>query len=169
MKKFLLSIVVIAGSVGYALYSSSNASASPAAAPTAAPSQTTNISIENTPTTSAPPAQPAPSPTVTPSPAPAPAASQGQYKDGTYTGSVANAYYGNVQVEAVISGGKIADVKFLQYPNTHMTSVYINSQAMPMLTEEALQVQSANVNTISGASETSRAFRESLANALAKA
>ena len=30
-----------------------------------------------------------------------------QYKDGTYTGSVASAYYGNVQVQAVISNGKI--------------------------------------------------------------
>src|SRR5487761_1198052 len=67
------------------------------------------------------------------------------FKDGTYTGSVADAYYGNLQVEAIISGGKITDVKFLQYPNTHQTSVLINQQAMPYLKREALQSQSSNV------------------------
>ncbi|HEX3096025.1 MAG TPA: hypothetical protein VHQ20_02810, partial [Patescibacteria group bacterium] len=44
----------------------------------------------------------------------APPVSAGKYKDGTYTGSVADAYYGNIQVKAIISGGKITDVIFLQ-------------------------------------------------------
>src|ERR1700730_4480157 len=39
------------------------------------------------------------------------------YKDGTYTGSVADAQWGYVQVKAVIQHGKITDVSFLQYPN----------------------------------------------------
>ena len=95
--------------------------------------------------------------------------SQGMYKDGTYTGSVADAYYGNVQVQVMVQGGKIADVQFLQYPNTHSTSVMINSQAMPYLKSEALQVQSANVNIVSGATETSLAFQQSLADALTQA
>jgi len=41
----------------------------------------------------------------------------GSYKDGSYTGSVQDAFYGNIQVRAVISGGKITDVLFLQFPN----------------------------------------------------
>ncbi len=93
----------------------------------------------------------------------------GMYKDGTYTGGSANAYYGNVQVEAIIQGGKIADVKFLNYPQSHQISVYINSQAMPYLTQEAIQAQSANVNMISGATFTSEAFVQSLASALSQA
>ena len=92
-----------------------------------------------------------------------------QYKDGTYKGSVENAYYGNVQVSAVISGGKITDVKFLQYPNSHSTSVAINQQAMPYLQQETIQSQSANVQIISGATFTSQAFIQSLSNALSQA
>lgn len=95
--------------------------------------------------------------------------SQGQYKNGTYTGSVADAYYGYVQVEAVVSGGKLADVKILQYPNDRSTSRYINSQALPYLVQEAVQAQSSHVNTISGASDTSAAFRQSLSSALSQA
>ncbi len=95
--------------------------------------------------------------------------SSGKYKDGTYKGSVVNAYYGNVQVSVTISGGRISDVKFLQYPNTHSTSVYINSQAMPYLKQEAIQAQSSNVQTISGATFTSYGFIQSLQSALSKA
>lgn len=91
------------------------------------------------------------------------------YKDGTYKGSVADAYYGNVQVSVVVSGGKITDVKFLQYPNTHPTSVYINQQAIPYLKQEAIQVQSSNVQIISGATFTSQAFLQSMQAALNQA
>ena len=91
------------------------------------------------------------------------------YKDGTYTGSVANAYYGNVQVKATISGGKITSVDFLQSPNTHETSVIINQQAMPYLQQEAIQSQSANVQIVSGATFTSQAFQQSLQSALQQA
>lgn len=94
---------------------------------------------------------------------------RGQYKDGSYTGSVADAYYGYVQVQAIIANGKIADVKFLQYPNDNRTSLSINSQAMPYLTQEAIQAQNAKVNTISGASATSGAFVQSLQAALKQA
>jgi len=92
-----------------------------------------------------------------------------QYKNGTYTGSVADAYYGNVQVSVTISGGQITAVKFLQYPNTHSTSVYINQQAMPYLQQEAIKAQSGNIQLISGATFTSQAFIQSLNSALSQA
>ncbi len=108
--------------------------------------------------------------TTTPTPAPTPPPKPaGQYVDGSYTGSPTDAYYGIVQVKAIISGGKIADVQFLQYPSDRSTSRYINSQAMPMLTQEAITAQSAHVNGVSGATATSGAFVQSLASALAKA
>ncbi|HET9174406.1 MAG TPA: FMN-binding protein [Candidatus Saccharimonadales bacterium] len=91
------------------------------------------------------------------------------YKDGTYTGSVADAYYGNVEVKATITNGKITDVSFLQYPKTHATSVMINQQAMPYLKQEAIKAQSANVQVISGATFTSQAFQQSLQAALSQA
>lgn len=93
----------------------------------------------------------------------------GQYKNGSYTGNVADAYYGYVQVKTVISGGKISDVQFLQHPSDRGTSIEINNYAMPILTQEAIQVQNSNVDIVSGATETSLAFRDSLASALAQA
>lgn len=90
-------------------------------------------------------------------------------KDGVYTGPVASAYYGNVQVEVIIRSHKIADVKFLQYPNDNPTSSYINHQAMPYLHQEALQAQSGSVQIISGATLTSQAFIESFDSALRQA
>jgi uncharacterized protein with FMN-binding domain len=93
----------------------------------------------------------------------------GQYKNGTYTGSVQDAFYGNIQVQATISNGKISNITFLQYPNDNHTSQYVNSIADPMLAQEAIQAQSAQVNIISGASASSQAFQASLADALSQA
>ena len=92
-----------------------------------------------------------------------------QYKDGTYTGSVDNAQWGYIQVEAIIQGGKITDVKFLQYPNDRNRSIDINNYADPQLTSEAIQAQSANVNVVTGATDSSEAFIQSLTDALAQA
>jgi uncharacterized protein with FMN-binding domain len=119
--------------------------------------------------TTKPPVTSTPPPVSTPSPVPPKPVVLGMYKDGTYTGSVEDAYYGNVQVKVVIQDGKIADVIFLQYPNDRSRSVSINRQAMPYLKTEAIQVQNAQVNTVSGATETSKAFRRSIATALADA
>ena len=88
------------------------------------------------------------------------------YKDGTYTGSEADAYYGLVQVQAVIENGKISAVSFLEYPNHRRTSERINLQAMPWLQQEVIQAQTAQVDLISGATLTSEAFVTSLQAAL---
>ena len=102
-------------------------------------------------------------PLPTPSPTPTP---RGLYKDGTYTGNVADAFYGNVQVQVAIANGKISNVIFLNYPQDRGRSVAINTQAMPFLKAEAIQAQNATVDIVSGATATSEAFRQSLASAL---
>ncbi len=111
---------------------------------------------------------PTPTPSTTPVPAPAPAPS-GAYKNGSYTGPVTDAYYGPMQVEAVVTGGQLSDVKILQYPTSHSYSVQVNSYALPQLVQETIQAQSANVNIVSGATASSQAFQESLASALTQA
>ena len=123
-----------------------------AVAPAATPAEPT------TPPTEAPP-------TVAPAPA-TQAQALGQYKDGDYTGTEVDAYYGLVQVHATIKQGKLADVQFLEYPNDRRTSIRINSTAIPYLQQEAIQAQSANVDIISGATLTSEAFVQSLQVAL---
>ena len=99
---------------------------------------------------------------------PAPGVSLGSsgYKNGTYQGQTVDAYYGLVQVQVNIQGGAIKDVQFLQYPNDRRTSQQINSIAMPYLKEEAIQVQSAQVDIVSGATLTSEGFQMSLQSAL---
>jgi uncharacterized protein with FMN-binding domain len=119
--------------------------------PSQAAQQVNNSSIISTST-----------PTATPTPS-------GIYKNGTFTGSVQDAFYGNMQVQAVITNGKLSDVIFLQYPNENRTSQYINSQALPILKQEAISAQSANIDMVSGASASSPAFKASLSDALAQA
>lgn len=92
-----------------------------------------------------------------------------KYKNGQFVGDLADAYYGNVQVKAIIRNGKIVDVQFLDYPKDQETSVYINGQAIPLLKQEVIMSQNAVVDVVSGATETSRAFMQSLSSALAKA
>lgn len=99
-----------------------------------------------------------------------PATSAGTtYKNGQFTGIAADAVYGNIQVKATIEGGKLTNVEFLQYPNDRRNSVEINSQAMPYLQQEAIQKQNAHVDGVSGATDTSQAFIQSLDSALQKA
>jgi uncharacterized protein with FMN-binding domain len=124
------------------------------------------VAITPTPTAAAASSTTTNSPTPTPTSA---SASGGGYKDGSYTGSVADAQWGYVQVKAVISQGKITDVQFLEYPSDRSRSQRINQSADPELINEAIQAQSAQVDIITGATDSSEAFMQSLANALSQA
>lgn len=97
------------------------------------------------------------------------AKTSGMYTDGTYTGNSADAYYGYIKVQAIIKNGKLANVIFLDHPQDRNNSIRINNYAMPVLKQEAIRAQSSNVDTVSGASFSSGAFRESLADALSQA
>ena len=135
----------------------------PTPAPASTPVAPPSIQIATPPA----PVVPKPVP-VAPAPAPV-AVPKGQYRDGSYTGATADAYYGNIQVKVVVSGGKISDVQFLDYPQDRSNSVRINTYAMPLLKSEAIKAQSANVDGVSGASFSSAAFKKSLASALVQA
>jgi len=91
------------------------------------------------------------------------------YKDGTFTGAVTDAFYGNIQVQATIKNGKISDIQFLQHPSDALRSVAINEIAMSNLKQEAIQAQSASVAIVTGATDTSNAFIQSLQSALNQA
>ena len=91
------------------------------------------------------------------------------YKDGTYTGSAADTPYGTVQMAAIISGGKIVDVNFLQMPNDQGHSREVTAYAEPLLKQVTLNAQSSNIDFVSGATSTSIGYQESLQAALNKA
>lgn len=164
--------------IGANLKTSSSLALAQSQTTVAPPAPTTPVAVPATvvaePITSpkpvaAKPTPPAPMVPVRPMPMMPAAPPRGPYRDGTYTGSVADAYYGNVQVQATIQNGFITDVQFLDYPQDRGTSIYINSQATPLLRQEAIQTQNAQVDTVSGATETSGAFRQSLGSALSQA
>lgn len=91
------------------------------------------------------------------------------YADGVYTGPVTDAYYGPMQIQAIIQGGRLSGIKVLQWPNDRRTSVRINQQALPWLRDEVVQAQSGSVDIISGATLTSEAFIRSISGALNQA
>ena len=84
----------------------------------------------------------------------------------TATGGVASTEWGPVQVELTISGGAITDVSVLQYPNGNGKDVEINSYALPILIQETMDAQSANIQMVSGATVTSTGYIQSLQSAL---
>ena len=173
MKKFLLSSLVLVIFIVYALHTNlADEQASGIAANTPGISilpPGTDTPVQSVGPSPIPPTTSAtrvPTSVTTAVPTATPA---GRYKNGTYTGSVADAFYGNVQVQVTISGGMITNVQFLQYPSDRSTSRFINSQAIPLLQQEAIQAQSAQVSGVSGATATSGAFIQSLGSALSQA
>jgi uncharacterized protein with FMN-binding domain len=74
-----------------------------------------------------------------------------------------------VQVAVILAGGRLRDVRALQLPSGDGRTNEINSQAGPLLRQEAMSAQSASIDTISGASYTSDGFRQSLQAALDRA
>ena len=169
MKKFIVSVIIIGAFVFYSfIYHRSN---TVAALPgnTANPSSSSSSSVTTpTPTSTLPPSTASQITPTPPTPTP-PSASGGLYKNGSYTGSVADAHWGYIQVKVIVTNGKIADVQFLQYPSDRNRSVEINQYADPQLTSEAIQAQSANVDIVSGATDSSDAFIQSLTTALTQA
>jgi uncharacterized protein with FMN-binding domain len=65
-----------------------------------------------------------------------------------------------------VKNGKITKVATVNMPGNDGRSQWISSQAGPMLVQQALSAQSANVNGVSGATFTSMAFAQSLQSAL---
>jgi len=160
---------------GFGALGSKSTSTTPppvASAPTAVPAN---------PTT---PTQPAPTPTTkakkktstkatTSSAAPtqtqAPTAPQSASVTGTFTGNAVPTIYGPVQVQITVSNGKITGATALTYPRSSGRDQQINSQAIPLLIQETLQAQSANIQGVGGASYTSQGWYDSLVSALKKA
>ncbi|GHD37205.1 FMN-binding protein [Streptomyces galbus] len=117
-------------------------------------------------------------PEVTAAPAPsssasAPGGSGGSGSGGgsasgtrTVTGEPVQTRWGPVQVRVTVTDGRITDVTAVTYPRDNPRDQQINSYALPELRSEALRAQSADIDTVSGATYTSDGYRESLQSAL---
>jgi len=87
----------------------------------------------------------------------------------TATGSVAMTRWGPVQVELTVESGTITEVSVVQYPNGNHEDQEINSYALPILTQETIDAQSASIDMVSGATVTSLGYLQSLQSALDQA
>ena len=129
------------------------------AAPTASAKASTKTSPNSTATTQA----------QTPAantPAPAPVQTT-KSVSGTFTGDSVDVRYGFVQVKITVVNSKITEAQAVQAPsgkNDRWTQ-----RAVPILRQQTLEAQSANITGASGASYTSYGWYTSLASALAKA
>ncbi|MFF9161341.1 FMN-binding protein [Streptomyces longwoodensis] len=84
----------------------------------------------------------------------------------TVTGESVQTRWGPVQVRVTVADGKLTDVTAVAYPQDNPRDQQINSSALPELRSEALRAQSADIDTVSGATYTSDGYRESLQSAL---
>jgi len=87
----------------------------------------------------------------------------------TVTGDPIQTQYGVVQVKITLAGSKITNAGFAQLTANDDTSAQINSQAAPILLQQTLSAQSAQIDGVSGASYTSQGYQQSLQSALDKA
>lgn len=84
----------------------------------------------------------------------------------TVTGDTVQTRWGPVQVRITIKNSRLTEVEAVTYPTDNPRDQEINSYAIPRLRSEALQAQSADIDTVSGATYTSDGYRQSLQSAL---
>jgi uncharacterized protein with FMN-binding domain len=87
----------------------------------------------------------------------------------TFTGSSADTRWGPVQVEITVADGTITDVSVIDHPSGNGKDQQINARALPVLVQETLDAQSADIDMVSGATVTSDGYVESLQSALDQA
>ncbi|WP_166785885.1 MULTISPECIES: FMN-binding protein [unclassified Cryobacterium] len=85
---------------------------------------------------------------------------------GTFEGSAVQTRFGPMQVSVTIDNGTITMVTPLQLTNDDRKSVQISNRAAPILRDEVLAAQSANVANVSGATYTTQGYLRSLQAAL---
>ncbi|MFF7842989.1 FMN-binding protein [Streptomyces ossamyceticus] len=115
------------------------------------------------------PASAAPAPANTGNAPPAPNTTSAAPTTRTVTGATAQSKYGPVQVRITLVGSRITGAAAVRSPDETPRSNDINSTAIPKLNQETLRAQSADIDTVSGATYTSEGYRQSLQSALDRA
>jgi uncharacterized protein with FMN-binding domain len=87
----------------------------------------------------------------------------------TYVGQQVTYLYGSIEVSATVKGSEIVNVAVPENEAVDPRSQMINSEAVPLLIQEAEQAQGLNFDVVSGATFTSDAFAQSLQSALDEA
>jgi uncharacterized protein with FMN-binding domain len=96
-------------------------------------------------------------------------ADSGSTASTTYTGDSVQTRWGPVQVRITVVDGKITASEAVVYPNGNHEDEQINSFALPVLNQEAVSAQSADIDMVSGATVTSEGYLSSLQSAIDQA
>jgi uncharacterized protein with FMN-binding domain len=122
-----------------------------------------------TTTTTPPTTQPSPgTPTSTPTSTPASTSTTTPSSGGvrSATGTVSQYPYGELSVTVTETAGHITGLQMASLSETDRRSVSIDDQAIPLLQQEVMTAQSANIDGVSGATFTSQAYAQSVQSAL---
>jgi uncharacterized protein with FMN-binding domain len=87
----------------------------------------------------------------------------------TYDGDAVQTRWGPVQVQVTVEDGRITAANVLQVPMANHHDQQINSYAVPILNSEAVDAQSADIDMVSGATDTSEGYLSSLQSAIDRA
>jgi uncharacterized protein with FMN-binding domain len=121
--------------------------------------------VHNTAVAAPPPSVAAPSTAPAPpnstSPSSAPSTPDSANATVTTQGTPESSTYGTVQVEVTFTGTRMVAVTLLQAPDDGRALT-----ALPRLQQEAMKAQSADIDTITGATETSESYKTSLQAAI---
>lgn len=121
-------------------------------------------------TASSPPTPPtSPAASAAPTRKPSAAAPPAQPQTRDVTGSSISTRYGDVQVRVTFTGTQITDVIPVRLPDSNGVDQQIDQQVVPILIQETLTAQNANIQAVSGATYTSDGYVRSLQSALDKA
>ena len=152
---FLAAVAAVAARFVWIATHSTSAVSAAAAIPTVKP---TSVSATH-------PAVPTAKPTRAAKPTAVPVAHPAAVQ---YTGAAVSSQYGPIQVAITVGSSRITAVTVSASPDSPRSQI-IEAQAIPILKSETLQAQSASVNTVSGATDISNAYIQSLQSALSKA
>ena len=170
MRRAILTLGSTAAGLAALLSFKTHSSAADVAAPAASPAATSATGAPTAPVT--PTTKPKARATSTASAkakATMGAGSGGMTATRTVTGAVETTMYGPMQVKVTLEGQKITNVAVVQETNDGQESQSIDAFSIPKLTAETLAAQSARIDTVSGATQTSTGYIGSLQSALDQA
>jgi len=81
-------------------------------------------------------------------------------------GDIVGTRYGPVQVRVYFRGRRLVNVRALKYPNDIERSKQIDADAIPKLRKQVLAAHGARIDGVSGATYTSKAYKQSVQSAL---
>ena len=119
--------------------------------------------------TGAPPEPSSPSSRSSRSPSSRSPSAAASATSSTYTGAAVDTRWGVVQVQITVDNATITSADAVQLPQGNPRDQQINAYAVPVLDQEVLRRQSADIDVVSGATVTSEGYLQSLQSAIDQA